>query len=150
MASIPQEAELTKTTLVYNKWHQTELERWLADQGVPYPTPADRKDLELLVDKYWQGFVVEPYNSWDTAQLSAYLQAKGKAAQDGATDAKDSLLSQVKANWYETEENANTAWLSVQDWILDTWTDSQIKAFCDKNGIPGKNHSILPENIFMD
>ncbi|KAG9571229.1 hypothetical protein KCU77_g3947, partial [Aureobasidium melanogenum] len=29
----------------YNKWHETELERWLSDHDVPYPTPADRKDL---------------------------------------------------------------------------------------------------------
>ncbi len=32
----------------YNKWHETELERWLSDHDVPYPTPADRRDLEKL------------------------------------------------------------------------------------------------------
>ncbi|KAM5354362.1 hypothetical protein ACJ41O_001011 [Fusarium nematophilum] len=121
---------------VYNKWHETELERWLSDHDVPYPTPADRKDLEALIEKSWDDYVVAPYSSWDTAQLSSYLQAKGKETRDDAAATKDSLLSQVKANWYETEDNAQSAWLSVKDWILDTWTESQLKAFCDKNGIP--------------
>ncbi|KAF4464398.1 hypothetical protein FALBO_8770 [Fusarium albosuccineum] len=121
---------------VYNKWHETELERWLSDHDVPYPTPADRKDLETLIEKSWDSYVVSPYNSWDTAQLSSYLQTKGKETRDDAAATKDSLLSQVKANWYETEDNAQSAWLNVKDWILDTWTESQLKAFCDKHGIP--------------
>ncbi|UKZ83128.1 hypothetical protein TrVFT333_010931 [Trichoderma virens FT-333] len=121
---------------VYNKWHETELERWLSDQNIPYPTPADRKDLEDLVSKNWNDYVVEPYNSWDVSQLSAYLQGRGNDVVKDAQKNKDSLLSQVKSNWYETEDSANQAWYSVKDWILDTWTDSQLKSFCDKNGIP--------------
>jgi hypothetical protein len=120
----------------YNKWHETELERWLSDNNVPYPTPADRKDLEDLVQKNWNAAVVEPYNSWDTAQLSSYLQNKGHQVSSEAQQTKDGLLSQVKANWYETEENAHGAFISVRDWILDTWTESQLKAFCDKHKIP--------------
>jgi protoheme ferro-lyase len=120
----------------YNKWHETELERWLSDNNIPYPTPADRKDLETLVEKNWNDYAVEPYNSWDTAQLTGYLQAKGKQASSETQQAKESLLSQVKASWYETEDKAHTAWGSVKDWILDTWTESQLKALLDKHGIP--------------
>ncbi|KPM44837.1 hypothetical protein AK830_g1704 [Neonectria ditissima] len=121
---------------LYNKWHETELERWLSDHDIPYPTPADRKDLETLVGKSWEDYAVAPYNSWDTADLSAYLQAKGKETSDDAAATRDSLVSQVKANWYETEEGTYQGWTSVKDWILDTWTDSQLKAFCDKHSIP--------------
>ena len=123
---------------VYNKWHQTELERWLSDHDIPYPTPTDRKDLENLVEKNWNTYVVEPYNSWDTADLTNFLQAKGQEAKAEAEEGRNNLVSQVKANWYETEENAHQAWANVQDWILDTWTESQLKAFCDKHGVPGK------------
>ena len=90
-----------------------------------------------MVEKNWNDFVIEPYKKWDTADLSAYLQAKGKKAGAEAEATKDSLLSQVKANWYETEDNAQQAWSTSKDWILDTWTESQLKAFCDKHGISG-------------
>lgn len=132
---------------VYNKWHQTELERWLNDHSIPYPTPADRKDLESLVDKNWNDYVISPYNSWDTAQLSSYLKTKGMETKAGAEANKDSLIQQVKNSWYETEDNAQNAWGSVRDWILDSWTDSQLKAFADKHGIPGK--FISPSQVHL-
>jgi len=65
----------------YNKWHENELERWLSDHDVPYPTPADRKDLEKLVQKNWESNVVSPYKSWDAAKLSEYLKLKGHRDQ---------------------------------------------------------------------
>jgi len=46
------------------------------------------------------------------------------------------LIEQVKGYWTETEDSANQAYGSVRDWIFDSWTDSQLKAFADKNGIP--------------
>lgn len=122
---------------MYNKWHETELERWLSDNNIAYPTPADRKDLESLIEKNWNSYVVAPYKSWDSAQLSEYLQSKGKETKAGAEATKDSLVEQVAANWYETEDSTQQAWTSVKDWILDTWTESQLKAFADKHSIPG-------------
>lgn len=121
---------------VYNKWHETELERWLSDNNIPYPTPSDRKDLENLVKDNWQSRVVTPYNEWNTEQLTSYLKLKGLQTKDTAAQNKDSLLATVKSNWYEAEDKAEDAWGSVKDWIFDSWTDSQIKAFADKHGIP--------------
>jgi hypothetical protein len=121
---------------VYNKWHETELERWLSDNNVPYPTPADRKDLENLIKNNWNDYIVTPYNSWDANQLSKYLTAKGEEIQKGAEKNKDALVSQVKASWSDTEDKANEAYGSTKDWIFDSWSDSQLKAFADRNGIP--------------
>jgi len=121
---------------VYNKWHETELERWLSDHNVPYPTPADRRDLENLVKDNWQSKVASPYNDWDTNQLQSYLSQKGVDVKDSAAANKDNLVSQVKSVWYETEDKAEDAWSSVKDWIFDSWTDSQLKAFADKHNIP--------------
>lgn len=45
-------------------------------------------------------------------------------------------MDQVKGSWYETEDKSQRAWGDVKDWIFDTWTDSQLKSFCDKSGIP--------------
>jgi len=121
---------------VYNKWHETELERWLSDHNVPYPTPADRKDLENLVKSNWNDKVVTPYNSWDTKQLQNYLSSKGYQAEKGAKQNKNTLVSSVKGYWSDTEESVNSAYSNVRDWIFDSWTDSQLKSYADKHGIP--------------
>jgi len=105
--------------IVYNKWHETELERWLSDHNVPYPTPADRKDLETLVKNNWQSKVATPYNDWDTKQISTFLAEKGVETKDTAAASKDSLLAQVKNYWYEAEDKAEDAWSSVKTWIFD-------------------------------
>ncbi|GAP86297.1 putative msc1 protein [Rosellinia necatrix] len=120
----------------YNKWHENELERWLSDNDIPYPTPADRKDLESLVQKNWDSYAVAPYKNWDTEKLTAYLKSKGVETK-GATEAnKESIVSQVQSQWYETEDKAQQAWADTKTWILDTWTDSTLKSFADKHGIP--------------
>jgi len=120
----------------YNKWHETELERWLSDHNVPYPTPSDRKDLENLVKDNWNGYVATPYNSWEVPQLSSYLKSKGYEAKKGTEKNKNSLIQQVKSYWTETEDQATESYSSVSSWILDTWTESQLKAFCDRHSIP--------------
>ncbi|GAB7349904.1 hypothetical protein MBLNU459_g0594t1 [Dothideomycetes sp. NU459] len=120
----------------YNKWHETELERWLSDHDVPFPTAADRKDLVDLVKSHWEDKVATPYNSWDTNQLQSYLSSKGSEVKKGTEKNKDSLLSQVKSYWYETADQASDSYSSVQDWIFDSWTESQLKSFLDYHGIP--------------
>jgi hypothetical protein len=72
---IPPEFTLT-LLLAYNKWHETELERWLSDHDVPYPTPADRKDLENLVKENWQAKVVEPATAANDKTADHYHSVK--------------------------------------------------------------------------
>lgn len=104
----------------YNKWHQTELERWLDDNGVPYANPADRKDLENLVKDNWNDKVVTPYNSWDVNQLNRYLSIKGEEVKKGTEKNKNSLIEQVKASWTDTADKTNEAYSSVSNWIFDS------------------------------
>ncbi|KAF2872002.1 hypothetical protein BDV95DRAFT_492384 [Massariosphaeria phaeospora] len=120
----------------YNKWHETELDRWLSDHSIPHPKAADRKDLENLVKTHWNDKVVNPYSSWDAQTLNNYLTAKGQQAKKGTEKNTKSLAEQVKEYWTETEDSANQAYGNVRDWIFDSWTDSQLKAFADKHGIP--------------
>ena len=104
---------------VYNKWHETELERWLSDHNVPYPTPADRKDLEDLVKSNWQSKIATPYHDWDTPQLQTYLHSKGADAKKVTASNKDSLVQNVKSYWTETADSATNSYNSVKDWIFD-------------------------------
>jgi len=121
---------------VYNKWHETELERWLSDHNVPYPTPADRKDLENLIKENWNDQVVTPYNSWEAPQLQKYITSKGEQVQKGAEKNKQSLVAQVKAGWTDTEDKVSDSYSNTVNWVFNSWSESQLKAFCDKNGIP--------------
>jgi len=123
-------------TAVYDKWHETELERWLSDHGIPHPAPSDRKNLQKTVQDNWNDKIVTPYNSWDAQSLQSYLTLKGQQAKKGTEKDAKSLAEQVKVYWTETEDSANQAYGSVKEWIFDSWSDSQLKAFADKNGIP--------------
>ena len=71
--------------LVYNKWHETELERWLSDHDVPYPAASDRKDLENLVKENWQTKIV------DTAK------AAGVTTEDNYHNIKDWIFNRLVA-----------------------------------------------------
>lgn len=111
---------LTSRRIVYNKWHETELERWLSDHNIPYPAPADRKDLENLVKNNWDDYVAKPYSKWDVRQLTNYLNSQGKEIKKGTEKDAKSLASQVQSYWYETSDEASDAYKNVQDWIFDT------------------------------
>jgi hypothetical protein len=121
---------------VYDKWHESELERWLSDNNIPHPSPSDRKNLQSTVKANWNDKVVTPYTSWDAQTLTNYLTLKGQKAKKGTENDAKSLAEQVKEYWTETEDSANQAYGSVKDWIFDSWSDSQLKAFADKHGIP--------------
>jgi len=76
----------------YNKWHETELERWLSDHDIPYPKPADRKDLEKIVQDNWQTRVVDSYKNWDAPQLQNYLSDTGRELDHKQKDNKSWLV----------------------------------------------------------
>lgn len=122
-ASRKQQSEVTNVEPlpVYNKWHETELERWLSDHNVPYPTPADRKDLENLVKDNWNAYVIQPYNSWDTNQLQKWLSTQSQDSKKVVEKNKDSLVKQVQDSWTETTDSADKAYADVKDWIFDTY-----------------------------
>jgi hypothetical protein len=106
---------------VYDKWHETELERWLSDHGIPHPSPSDRKSLQKSVSDNWNDKVVSPYSSWDVQSLQNYLTSKGYEAKKGTEKDAKSLAEQVKVYWTETEDSANQAYGSVKDWIFDSY-----------------------------
>lgn len=110
---------LTDSFAVYNKWHETELERWLSDHEVPYPTPADRKDLENKVKANWQAAVESPYVNWDTRRLQKQLEIQGQQVKKGTEKNKDHLTKQVKNTWTDTSNSASDAYGNVKDWIFD-------------------------------
>ena len=88
---------------------------------MPYPTPADRKDLENLVKDNWNTYVIQPYNSWDTNQLQKWLSSQSQDSKKVVEKNKDSLVKQVQDSWTETTDSADKAYADVKDWIFDTY-----------------------------
>ena len=101
----------------------------MSDHNIPYPTPADRKDLENLVKDNWNNYVVQPYNSWDTNQLQNWLSGNVHEPKKRTEKNKDSLVIQVQQSWYETEDTASKAYENVKDWIFDRYTPSKPISF---------------------
>ncbi|EWC46949.1 hypothetical protein DRE_03711 [Drechslerella stenobrocha 248] len=121
---------------IYNKWHETELERWLSDHNIPYPTAADRKELEVLVKENWESVVVAPYERWDTQQQIDWLKQKGVEVNEKEAENANFLKKQVQKKWYEAEATAEEGYGDTKSWIFDTWTESQLKSFLDYHKIP--------------
>ena len=107
--------------IAYNKWHETELERWLSDHNVPYPTPADRKDLEDLVKKNWNSKVTTPYSDWEPSQLTAYLKSKGQDVKKGSEANKGHLVNQVKSVYTDSADSTSDSYQSMKDWVFDRY-----------------------------
>lgn len=116
------------TEAIYNKWHETKLEKWLKDHNIPYPAASDRQSLYDTVEKHWNK-ITPPYEQWSEKQLRAWLVESGSQASDIAATKKDELINMVQANYEDSSE-------SLVSWILDSWTDSQLKSFLDYHNIP--------------
>ncbi|ETI25535.1 hypothetical protein G647_02308 [Cladophialophora carrionii CBS 160.54] len=137
----------------YNKWHETELERWLSDHDVPYPTPADRKDLENLVKENWQAKVVDPataandkttdhyhsvkdwiFDSWTESSLKSFLDHHNIPHPQPRT--RDSLLTTARQNYDSVAKQLGEYASYPGDWLYATWSESDLKEYLDERGIP--------------
>ena len=117
------------TDKLYNKWHETKLERWLKDHNIPFPEASDRQSLYNTVEANWNK-ITPPYDQWSEKQLRDWLTETGSDAAEIASAKKDELVNLVQS----TYEDASSP--SLADWILDSWTDSQLKSFLDYHKIP--------------
>lgn len=123
----------------YSRWGETELQTWLADNNIPYPKSAQKTDLEKLVKENWENKVYRPYQEWEPSQLSNYLKSKGIEIEEKAIKDKDWLLNSVKKNWVESESAVEKNVADVKNWVFSSWSESQLKSFLDRHGIPNPN-----------
>ncbi|KAJ9610592.1 hypothetical protein H2200_005369 [Cladophialophora chaetospira] len=137
----------------YNKWHETELERWLSDHDVPYPTPADRKDLENLVKENWQAKIVDPatgasdksadhyhsvkdwiFDSWTESSLKSFLDHNNIPNPQPRN--RDTLLTTARQNYDSVAKQLGEYASYPGDWLYTTWSESDLKEYLDERGIP--------------
>ncbi|EPS29773.1 hypothetical protein POX_b03205 [Penicillium oxalicum] len=138
---------------VYNKWHETELERWLSDHDIPYPTPADRRDLEQLVKSNWQARVQKPlgnavdrvseevheakewiFDSWTESQLKSFLDRHGIPAPQPRK--RDALVKAARENYETIAKKVGETAAYPGDWLYENWSESDLKEWLDTRGWP--------------
>uniref|UniRef100_A0A0D6R640 SAP domain-containing protein n=1 Tax=Araucaria cunninghamii TaxID=56994 RepID=A0A0D6R640_ARACU len=137
----------------YNKWHETELERWLSDHDIPYPAASDRKDLESLVEDNWQAKFVDPvtaagyqvdneahsvkdwiFDSWTESSLKKFLDHHNIPSPQPRT--RDSLLTTARSNYEAVAKKASQYTSYPGDWLYQSWSESELKEFLDARGLP--------------
>ncbi|EFW20497.1 conserved hypothetical protein [Coccidioides posadasii str. Silveira] len=139
------------TRAVYNRWHETELERWLSDHDIPYPTYADRRDLENLVKKNWDAYIQAPithttdavsdsyeqakewiFDSWSESHLKAFLDRHG--IPNPQPRKRDTLLSAVRDNYEAIAHKLGQTTQYPGNWLYDHWSESDLKEYLDSHG----------------
>ncbi|CAG8363404.1 unnamed protein product [Penicillium salamii] len=143
---------------VYNKWHETELERWLSDHDIPHPSPADRRDLENLVKTNWDTKVQKPlgdiadqandqihhakewiFDTWSDTQLKAFLDRHGIPAPQPRK--RDVLIKTARESYENIATKVGEAASYPGDWVYENWSDSDLKAWLDERGWPAPQPS---------
>ncbi|OJJ85677.1 double-strand break repair enhancer MSC1 [Aspergillus glaucus CBS 516.65] len=138
---------------VYNGWHETELERWLSDHDVPYPSPADRRDLEGLVKTNWDDKVQKPlghiseqasdqwhhakewvFDSWSDSQIKAFLDRHGVPVPQPRK--RDVLISTARENYEPIAKKLGEKASYPGNWLFATWSESELKEWLDERGWP--------------
>ncbi|QSS64714.1 stress response protein ish1, conidia-enriched transcript [Histoplasma capsulatum] len=136
---------------VYNRWHETELERWLSDHDIPYPTPADRKDLEELVKNNWESRVQIPihhtaehvadylgdakewiFDTWSDSQLKTFLDKHGISSPQ--PNKRDKLLAVVRENFEAIARKLGQTTFYPGNWLYEQWSESDLKEYLDSHG----------------
>jgi len=120
----------------YNRWHQSELERWLQDRNIPFPSAASRRDLENLVQRNWDDFTsANFFQGWSDNRLADFVRAKTGNQPENTFD-RDNLVRQIEGLWSDGWSRLPTErWGDVKSWVFDTWSDSQIRQFLEYHNI---------------
>lgn len=136
-------------------WTESQLKAFCDKHGIPSPQPRTRDTLltsarsnyESAAKKVGQTAAYPGnwlYESWSESDLKAWLDERGipvpqPSTRDKliATIRRNSRLATVKASDAASSASASAkaAQETLGDKVFDSWSDSQIKAWADKNGI---------------
>jgi hypothetical protein len=141
--------------LTYFSWTESQLKEFLDRHGVPNPTPRTRDSLLQTVRSNYQTVANKVgettsypgnwlYEGWSESDIKAWLDERGIPAPQPGN--RDKLIASLRRNSRIAANNAaaaassasasaNSAQQSLSQQLLDSWSDSQIKEWFDKNGI---------------
>lgn len=136
-------------------WTDSQLKAFADKHGIPVPQPRARDSLLKAVRENYQSAANKIsetaqypgdwlYESWSDSDLKAWFDERGLPVPQPS--ARDKLIASIRRNSRLASLNAQSAYASVSssaasaqqslsDALLDSWSDSQIKEWADKNGI---------------
>lgn len=97
---------------LYHSWSESDLKEFLDSRGLPAPQPSTRDKLIASVRR--------------NARLAAL---KGDSVLSSASKSAASATDVIA-------KSAASAQQSLSDALFDSWSDSQLKDFLDRNGVP--------------
>ena len=136
-------------------WTDSQLKSFLDYHGVPNPTPRTRDSLLQTVRSNYQSAANKAgetanypgdwlYSSWSESDLKGWLDERGIPAPQPTS--RDKLIASLRRNsriasdsaassYASASASAHASQQSLSDQLLNSWSDSQIKEWFDKNGI---------------
>lgn len=138
-----------------DRWSESQLKAFLDKNGIPNPQPRTRDSLLASARDNFNTIATKAgetaaypgdwlYQSWSESELKAWCDERGIPVPQPST--RDKIVASVRRNSRVAANNlaayssaaaasAAAATQSLSDALLDSWSDSQIKEWADKNGI---------------
>ena len=138
-----------------DSWTDSQLKAFADKHGIPVPQPRQRDTLLKSVRENYQSIAEKAsetanypgdwlYASWSDSDLKAWFDERGYNVPQPST--RDSLIANLRRQSRLASQNAQgvyaqasasaaAAQQSLSDALLESWSDSQIKEWADKNGI---------------
>ena len=136
-------------------WSESQLKAFLDKHGIPNPQPRTRDSLLKTVRENFHSVSKKTgetasypgnwiYDSWSESDLKSWFDEHGIPVPQPTT--RDKLIASMRRNSRIANKKAAAqassmsasaygAKESLSDELLNTWSESQLKEFCDKNGI---------------
>lgn len=138
-----------------SSWTESQLKSFLDYHGIPNPSPRTRDSLLHTVRSNYQAAANKAgetfhypgdwiYSSWSDSDLKAWLDERGIPAPQ--PNSRDKLIASIRRNARVASNQAQAAassasvsahgaQQSLSDALLDSWSESQVKEWLDKNGV---------------
>jgi hypothetical protein len=136
-------------------WTESQLKSFLDYHNIPNPTPRTRDSLlqtarsnyQKVADKAGETAAYPGnwlYSSWSDSDLKAWLDERGVPVPQPGN--RDKLIAALRRNsktastraaeqYSSASKSAANAQQTLSDQLLNAWSDTQIKAWLDKNNV---------------
>jgi hypothetical protein len=112
-------AQATLSDTLFNAWSDSDLKKFLDEHGVKVPQGSKRNELIALARKH-----------------RASLLSSASSASASATSVVGAATSKAGNEWARATEDAKLKADDAFDAVVQTWSDSRLKAYLDARGIP--------------